>query len=91
MEIVAGILIKYVLKKVSRHVALAICEEKYARLDDEGLKQARHLKRCIVILRKSKDGEGRDTIKQLLREFGVECRGMDCLGQVLELIAELPF
>ena len=81
---------KYVLKKVSRAAALAVCEEYYANLDDKRLKQARHVKRCIVILKKSKEGEGKDMIKQLLKEFGMESRGMDCFVNALDWIGDLP-
>ena len=90
VSIIVVALVKYVLKKASRQAALTVCETYYSRLDDKRLKQARHVKRCIVILKNSKEGEGRELIKQLLKEFGMESRGMDCFVQALEWIGELP-
>ena len=90
VSIIVVALVKYVMKKASRQAALDVCENYYSRLDDKRLKHARHIKRCIVILKKSKEGEGRELIKQLLKEFGMESRGMDCFVQALEWIGELP-
>jgi hypothetical protein len=91
VSIIVGVLVKYVLKKASRQAALAVCKEYYSSLDDKRLKQARHVKKCIKILENSKEGQGREIIKQLLKEFGMESRGMDCFVQAVEWIGDLPW